>query len=216
MPHIAVLTRYLSLFAAATAFLACSDTNAAARQGRGPSADSASAVALSGGVIDSILPMEEQIRRFRLGIDSVSSFSGGSPSRVQLVRAFVSALEARDSAVFASLALTRAEFAWLYFPSHPYARPPYEMPPGLFWLQVASGSERGIARLLTRLGGKPLGYRGLICRDTARAAHGDIAITDSCRVVISAESGGPDTVRMFGSIAERDGRFKFVSYANEF
>jgi hypothetical protein len=94
-----------------------------------------------GDVIDSILPMEEHLRRFRDGIPEVTALAGGATSRDTLVAQFMRAVEARDTAFFRGALLSRAEFGWLYAPNHKYAKPPYELPTGLFWFQLQQSSE---------------------------------------------------------------------------
>jgi hypothetical protein len=158
--------------------------------------------------------MAEQLRRFRVGLDSVASLDGGAATAELLARALLAGLASNDTAALVSLVLTRAEFAWLYFPSHPYAQPPYEMPPGLYWLQISSGSNRGLTRALAVYGGRSVDYRGLACSDTTPTHQGDNTLFGECRVRLGIGRGQEDSVRMFGSIILRGNRAKFVSYAN--
>jgi len=81
---------------------------------------------LPGYVIDSILPVEEELRRFRgaLGGDSATRFAGGSDSREALVRRFVKALVANDTSELVAMVIHGREFADLYYPESPYTHPP--------------------------------------------------------------------------------------------
>ena len=62
----------------------------------------------SGRVVDSILPREEAVRRFREGLAPVDSLEGGAKSRDELVAAFVRAIAEADSAAVARLPRTTA------------------------------------------------------------------------------------------------------------
>lgn len=169
-----------------------------------------------GDKIDSILPMPEYLRRFREGLTQPAEFEGGAASRDALARRFLAAVSARDTAAFRSMVLSRAEFAWLVFPHHIYAAPPYDLDPAIFWMQLTAGSAKGLGRTLERLGGKALVFQSVDCeRDTLQVKGGPIRLWSSCRVRYR-EGDGLLTRRLFGSIVEREGRFKLLSYANDF
>lgn len=166
--------------------------------------------------IDSILPMPEYLRRFREGLTQPAEFEGGASSRDALARRFLAAVSARDTAAFAALMVSRAEFAWLVFPHHIYAIPPYELDPEIFWMRLTAGSAKGLGRTLERLGGKPLAFQSLDCRrDTLQVKSGPIRVWSWCGVRYR-EGDTLLTRRLFGSIVEREGRFKLLSYANDF
>jgi hypothetical protein len=169
-----------------------------------------------GDVIDSILPMDEQFRRFREGLTEATTLTGGASSRDALVASFVRAVEQRDTSLLRDLLMSRAEFAWLYAPQHEYARPPYEMPPGLFWFQLQQQSEKGIGRVLQRLGGRPLQYTGYRCDPASVVTIGNGRTYGGCVLSFTRPDIGPDTMALFRGIYELDGRFKFISYSNAF
>lgn len=170
-----------------------------------------------GYVIDSILPVEEELRRFRqaIGGSPVTGLEHGSPSREALVRRFMTALSIRDSADLVRMALQPREFADLVYPESQYTHPPYHQPPALLWDQIENGSSKGFTRLLRRLGGQPLRYVDSRC-DEKPDRQGRNAIWTNCLVRIIASPGDTASHRLFGSIIERDGAFKIVSYRNEF
>lgn len=168
-----------------------------------------------GYVVDSILPVAEEIRRFQATLDShPASLSDGAASRSALVTRFVRAVEQHDTAALAKLVVTRAEFGTLIYPTSPNAVPPYRQSPQLVWLTRSASTEKGARRLLQRFGGKPFGYAGYTCDDTA-AREGANMVWSACAVRL-VERGRRDTMRLrlFGSIVERDGRFKFLSLTN--
>ena len=169
-----------------------------------------------GDKIDSILPMPEYLRRFREGLTEPAEFRGGADSREALARRFLSAVSARDSGAFSGLRISRAEFAWLVFPHHVYAAPPYELDPEIFWIQLTAGSAKGLGRTLARLGGRALVFQALDCRrDTLQVKGGPLRVWSSCGIRYR-EGDSLRIGRLFGSIVEREGRFKLLSYANDF
>jgi len=172
---------------------------------------------LPGYVVDSIRSIEEELRRFRLAVGEgpVSSLKSGARSRDALVATFVKALEAGDKATIESLALSAREFADLVYPESPYTRPPYRQPPGLLWSQIESSSATGLGRLMTRLGGSPLGYQSQVCEKDPEK-QGSNRIWSGC-VLLTLDTGNAVRRRqLFGPIIEREGRFKFVTLSNEF
>lgn len=167
-----------------------------------------------GDTIDSILPMPEYLRRFRQGLTEPTRLTGGAASRNELARRFLAAVSARDTAALAALAVSRAEFAWLVFPDHIYAGPPYELDPEIFWMQLTAESAKGAHRTLERYGGARLALLALGCRhDTRQLRAGPVRIWSGCELRYRARDSVL-TGRLFGSIVERDGRLKLLSFAN--
>lgn len=164
------------------------------------------------GHVDSAIPIDEALRRFREGLPKPEALRGGFASREKLVRGFVLALEAQDTAALRRMVLKPDEFAWLYYPSSPLSRPPYELRPALMWFQLQGESERGASRLFTERAGHPLGYVGHTCPPLR--VEGKNRLHPGCE--LRRVTATRDTVaeRLFGLIVERDGWYKFVSYAN--
>ena len=168
-----------------------------------------------GYVIDSILPVAEEIHRFQATLDThPTSLSYGTASRSALVTRFVRALEKNDTTALANLVVTRAEFGHLIYPTSPNAAPPYRQSPQLVWLTRSASNEKSAGRLFRRFGGKPFSYVGYNC-DAKATREGANTMWPGC-VIRFIESGGRDTtrLRLFGSIVERDGQFKFLSLTN--
>lgn len=164
-------------------------------------------------VIDSIVPVDVALKRFREGLPEVTALTGGAPSRDALVRAFVAAVAARDTVALGALALSRAEFAWLYYPTTPQGQPPYDLSPGLLWSLLELHGARGLHRVLDELGGRALRYESHTCA-AAAGAEGANTVYGPC-VVRLARDRTVVAARLFGPIIARDGRFKFVNYANQ-
>ena len=189
---------------------------AATSQGRVAVADTAKPWRKPGDKVDSILPMAEYIRRFRSGLVEPAAFEDGAPDRETLARRYLAAVSRRDTAALRGMLVTRAEFAWLVFPDHLYSRPPYELDPDIFWLQLREETGKGATRVLQRYGGVPLTYAGMECqRDTVQIVSGPDTVWNKCR--LSYRTADSTLTRgLFGSIVQRRGRFKFLSYHTEF
>lgn len=200
-----------TVFAASTpADSATADSIARARQ------DSINRT-LPGYVVDSILPVEEELRRFRAALpgDSATRFTGGSSSREALARRFVRALVANDTADLKAMVVRGREFADLYYPESPYTHPPFRQSPALAWSLIQNPSTSGLTRLIRRLGGKPMTYVSHSC-DPKVLHEGHNTRYAGCVLTIVDAEGNTVTKRYFGSIVERDGQYKFMSYTNQF
>ena len=166
-----------------------------------------------GYLIDSVFPMDEMLRRFRANLGPAPSTLEDAPaSRDELVRELVRALAQRDSAALGRLHLSRGEFAWMYFPTSRFASPPYELPPEVLWMQMTAESNKSIARTLRGFP-KDATYLGHAC-DATPGIEGANRLWTGCLVRWRRRDGGEGAARLFGTILERDGRYKFVSYAN--
>lgn len=164
--------------------------------------------------VDSVLTRDEALRRFSQGLPPVQELEGGRESRDKLVASFLGALEKHDTVALASLAVTRAEFARLYYPTTPQSLPPYELEPGLMWHMLVQRSDKGIRRALTAYGGQELQLLGYDC-DKEVSREGDNTISGPCVLRVRNQRGDTMSLRLFSQIIERGGRYKFLSYANK-
>lgn len=167
-----------------------------------------------GYVVDSALPIDTLLARFRATVsDTPSTLLGGETSAERLAREFLRAVSSNDTASIRRLVVNRAEFAWLYYPHTRFTKRPYELGPDLLWLQINEASEKGIVRTLRRYGGSPLRFEALACPDSV-TPEGPNRITTGCQLRFAAADSAARSLELFGSLIERDGRWKFVSYAN--
>ena len=175
--------------------------------------DAAARPANSGTVVDSVLPLAEEIRRFEAAhlVEPVHELKQRASSRDELVRRFMRALESSDTATLRELTLDAAEFITFYFPHSAYARPPYRQNPAFVWFQFQQNGHKGIGRALARYGGLPSGFRGYRCA-AEPVLQGPATLWQDCVVAWRLQ---PDSIRLFGTILERAGRFSFVSFAND-
>ena len=167
-------------------------------------------------MIDSIFPIEEEIRRYQVDLPPATALSRGAASRDELVRRFVTALERADTSAFLPLVLDRSEFGYLYFPESRYTVKPYKTKPGLVWFQVQNVSNRGIGRALARLGGSPIGFRSYTCGGDP-VVEGKNTLWEGCTVTYRpTPQDSSHTMRLFGTILEREGTWKFIGLGNDF
>ena len=168
-------------------------------------------------VVDSILPVEEQLRRFRMAIggDPLTRLQHASPSRDALVKRFMQAVAASDSTALVQMVVNAREFADLVYPESPNIKPPYQQDPALTWRTIQNPSGTGYRRLLRRAGGMPIILVSYQC-DPQAGRQGRNRFWTHCMLQLKDEKGQTATHRFFGNILERDGQFKFMSYSNEF
>jgi hypothetical protein len=185
----------------------CGDREAEGREAAAPAPQ-------PGTVVDSILPIEEEVRRF-------AEAAGPTPTALEsdwtslevLAREFLSAIAARDTAFLASAMVTPAEFITFYFPHSIYMEPPYQMDPAIIWFQMTSGSDRGLTRALARFEGQELEMTGHTCAEPLE--QGPNRVWESCKVRFRQVGGEEREIRLFGPVLERDGYVKFLSYGND-
>ena len=171
------------------------------------------AVVAAGGAVDSILPIAEHLRRFRLTVaERVDTLRCASRSIDALVERWATAVASSDTAALNSMVIDRAEFAWLYYPGSQLSEPPYEAPPELLWAQFLGNSDEGARRLLRRFGGRPIAVRAVSCPSVK--SEGQNRLHEGCLVRLETDGSAGEPLRLFGTIMERDGRFKFVGYTN--
>jgi hypothetical protein len=167
------------------------------------------------GIVDSAFQMADAIRRFRKDLPEPNGLENGASSRQALVEMFVAALATRDTKRLGELAMSRAEFAYLYYPlSRDAMAPSGGMPPTLRWDLLTLTSEKGIARALERLGGQPLTLVSLDCPNPP-GSMGMLVQHDGCTVQLARGDGTLFKGQLFGSILEQGGHFKFIGYVND-
>ncbi len=171
-------------------------------------------VVAAGGVVDSILPIAEHLRRFRATIsEQPDTLRNASATRDALVDRWAGAVAASDTSALNNLLLDRAEFAWLYYPTSRLSQPPYEAPPELLWGQLLASSNKGATDVLRQFGGQSLRVTSLRCEEPVQQ-EGSNRLFDKCIVTVKPGTSAQTEGRLFGTIIERDGRFKFIGYAN--
>lgn len=192
-------------------FVGCRD--AAPRTAADSQAAHIAEVVAAGGTVDSILPIAEQLRRFREGLPATDTLRHAARSRDLLVQRLAAAISSNDTTSLNQLVIDRAEFAYLYYPTAAISKPPYEAPPQLLWGQILAASDEGIARLLKRVGGQRIEVESVTCADPVTVEERN-TLHERCELTVRVGGGGVTRERWFGTIIEREGRFKFIGYAN--
>lgn len=167
-----------------------------------------------GYVVDSILPIAEQLRRFREGLPEVRVFADGAPTHEALVRAITDGVARADTAALRRLTVNRAEYAWLVYPTSVHARGPLQQAPQITWHMLVMRNRIGLSRLLARLGGQV----GDIVSHRCEAVTAGARMRDAVTCV--ARRRGDDGVfrdgRLLGALVERGGAWKVMSWENDF
>jgi hypothetical protein len=159
--------------------------------------------------------MRGALDRFRTTIQGTppTRTAGGASDRNDLISRFVDAVQRADTAALIAMTMTRAEFAYLYYPSSVYTHPPYALDAEYVWLLTKSNTEKGLTRIMQRFAGQTLHVTAHRCNEQPKQ-EGPNRYWDGC-VLTTAIAGASPTMRWFGTIWERGGHFKFVSYAND-
>jgi hypothetical protein len=165
--------------------------------------------------VDSIRPPAEALARFRDGLPIADALSGGAPSRDSLVARFVDAVTRQDTAAIQGMVLSRAEYGWIYFPSLQRMNPRTNMQPEVMWMLHTQESQKGITRVLRRLGGGQARFGAYACEDAPQVEEAN-RYFHQCTVQTIAPDGETAPLKLFGSMIERGGRWKIVSYGNDF
>lgn len=165
-------------------------------------------------VVDSALSRDLELARFRSGTDSTATLTGGARSPSELAAEWVAAVARSDTTDLRRMALSPAEFAWLFYPTSPQGLPPYDLSPALMWDMLSRQTDAGMTYVLGRLGGKPLSLGRLDCGEIS-AVEGENRIWGPCVMTVRGGEGQAIAARLTGPIIERQGQFKFVSYTND-
>lgn len=203
-----MLRRFIILLFANAAF----GCNAAGNSDASPPDSSVSVASPSHATADSAISMDTLLRRFQAGLPRHDTLSGAFSTREALARRYLEAVAISDTNALRAMHITRAEYAYLYFPSSKMMKPPYELPPDVAWLLLTSESNKGIATVMRRFGGQRLDFVSVRCPGKPLRESPNIVWRD-CMVRFRGEGGSIQERPLFAAIVERERRFKFFSYA---
>lgn len=161
---------------------------------------------------DSSRTPEEHMHRFTADLsERPTALSGGAASPEQLVSQFMRAVQQKGTVALMRTHLSRAEFAYLYYPTHPQAQAPYSLPPDLMWMMLEAQSVKGVSQAVSKLGQNPPRLEAVHCQRVS--SHGDNRVHSGCLGALRQGNvaGDPATLPL-GPIIERNGQFKFVSF----
>lgn len=167
---------------------------------------------LTAGEGGSPVALDSALTLFRVGLAPVSELENGEASLDAIVSRLVQAVEQSDTAALRDIVMSRAEFAYLYYPSSVFTRPPMKQEPGLVWFLHMQNSEKGVSRLVNRFGGSQL---RIFNRCAPPKLEGENRLWFDCAQRVLDAGGETTVIRLFGGVYERNRRFKIFSYSND-
>lgn len=198
----------------ATCFAVIASATSGCRSESAPASSADSATGNAAQHIDSAVPRDVALARFRAPLGpEVTALASDIRSRDALVAEYVRLLAKRDTSGLSKLALSQAEFAWLYYPTNPISLPPYDLAPGLMWFQLEGNSRKGLLHALEERGGTDLKVVGYRCERTVE--EGPNKVHERCALRRVQAPGDTISEILFGGIIERDGRFKLIGHTNK-
>jgi len=136
----------------------------------------------------------------------------GSPEAA--AAAVTEALARSDRETLRGLALSEHEFRTVVWPELPSSRPEMNLPVAYAWGMLNQTSLGSLGATLGAHGGRHytvvrVEFAGATTRYESFAVHRD------ARVIVRAQDGAERRLALFGSLLERDGRFKIFSYVTD-
>lgn len=166
----------------------------------------------AGAVADSAPPMDTLLHRFQRGLLQPLALAHTASSHEELTRRFLRALASWDTAALRDLHITKAEYAYLYFPESRMMAPPYDLDPEVAWMLHASESNKGISGVLHRYGGRTLTFEAVECSGEP-LRDGASTVWRACMVSVR-ENETRRTLPLFAATIEREGSVKIFSFAS--
>lgn len=128
--------------------------------------------------------------------------------------AVTQALARRDRETLRGLALSEPEFRTVVWPELPSSRPDVNLPVAYAWGTLNQTSLASLAATLAAHGGRRYTVaRVEFAGGTTRYAS--FAVHRKARLIVRGEDGTEQRLTLFGSLLERDGRFKIFSYVTD-
>lgn len=137
------------------------------------------------------------------------AWSHSFESAEALATAALDAIAAADEPRLARMALSEEELRDTVWPLLPASRDDVGMPWNYFWREHAQRNTGFLKTLLAKHGGKRYDLGSISFDD--RTTYGDVTIHREPALDLRTASG-PQRLRLFGSMAERDGRWKLYSF----
>lgn len=133
------------------------------------------------------------------------------PSIDALAHAVLQAVAARDVLTLRRLALDETQFRQHVWPELPASRPERNLPFSYVWGDLHTKSSTNLDRVLSTYGGRTytldrIRFTGGTTQYRTFVVHRDSSLE------VHDEKGRRETIQLFGSVIEKDGRFKVFSY----
>jgi hypothetical protein len=129
-----------------------------------------------------------------------------------LASAVIDGLSRGDAAGLAALALSEDEFRHHVWPGLPVSRPERNMPFEYVWKDLKTKSRAHLAARLKDPGIRQLAVREVVFDGEATEYPGFTVLRKARLLVRDPAGGGERSVRLFGSVLRKDGRYKLFSY----
>jgi len=141
-----------------------------------------------------------------------SSLENGQPSLRALAELALQAAEAGDALALNSLRVTEREYKELFFPEFPEAGPGHNIPCDFHWYHLNVRSLKGVQDVIDEHAGRKYELLDVIATQGVESfktfkAHKKVEL----KVRLSAD-GAEVQIRLFGSVMERAGEFKILSF----
>ncbi len=137
--------------------------------------------------------------------------AGSAASAPALAQRVLAALERRDVTALREVVLSEQEFREQVWPELPAARPERKLPFSYVWGELRQKSEAALAATLTAQGGQR--YELVAVRFLGDTTHFQTYLVHrKTELIVQDATGTEMQLRLFGSVLEKDGRFKVFSY----
>lgn len=116
-----------------------------------------------------------------------------------------------------NLAITREEFRDVVYPVLPASRPERNTPMEYVWSDLRHKSSASLNATLAEHGGRhyELVRVDFVAPEQRQRDYGAFRVHRDARVVVEREDGSEVALDLFGSVIERNGRFKVFSYVTD-
>lgn len=166
--------------------------------------------------------MTRKVLRTLLAVLAVATMGTAGCSRVPplantengadaLMTQVLDALAARDRARLEALAIDETEFRDHVWKLLPASRPERNLPMSYVWGDLHQKSQASLSRTLAGLGGRRATLVA-VAFDGAPRPYGPLVIHEGTRLTVRMADGAEQEIRVCGSLAEKDGRWKVFSY----
>lgn len=145
---------------------------------------------------------------------SVPPLTNAQPRASALASAVLESLHERDADRLRALALDEREFREHVWPELPASRPERNLPMSYVWSDLHQKSEASLGRILAGLGGQT--YQLVSIRFAgATTPYRSFLVHRQAVLTVKNHAGAQRELRVFGSVVEKNGRFKVFSYVVE-
>lgn len=135
--------------------------------------------------------------------------SFNSPSEIG--QAVVEALNQGDLSGLHQLRVIRKEYLSWIWPAFPASGPPHNFPEDFAWSNLDTKSSRAVRRLVKRYGEISLAFVKLDFEQKTEE-YKDFRLLRGTVLTVQNTNGQQKTLKILGSVVEKDGRYKLLSY----